>query len=372
MWENPTEIDKEILDFSRKLDCDWVGAVLVDYEPAYDYDNCHNNVHIHCQLNGGIPIIGWYIIRGFDTLQAIRHTVWCKNNKLIDITPYKDNRDYIIFSKSKSQIKNYSIPNCYVPSLDKYNQEIELMYYVYQLIDPRNNQPFYVGKGTGNRAKTHMWNTSKSDNPYKENKIKSIRNDGFEPIIEYIAENIIDEDLAYSIEEKMIKKYGRKGYDDHGILTNVCLDKRPPSHKGKTYEEIYGEERAKEQREKRSELQKQRGGYGPKHHSEETKKIFSELNSGSGNPMYGKKQSEQTKKLISEKAKQRVGKLNKLSHCYILTSPDNEVYELWGKEASDFCKDNNLSWSTLKMQIHKNWGIPKKGKTKGWKLELKS
>lgn len=372
MWSTPTEINDTILDFSRNLNCGWVGAIPIEYESAYDYDNCHTNVDTHLKLYGGESIIGWYIIDGGVTLQAIRHTVW-NNNKLIDVTPYKDNRKFVIFARSRIQNKDYSVPNCYIQSLDKYfTQETNIMYYVYQLVDPRTGNPFYIGKGKGRRAQTHLWEVPETRNKYKENKIASIRADGLEPVIEYIAENIIDEQLAYDIESNMIHKYGRKGYDKNGILTNICEDARPPNHKGKTYEEIYGSEKAKEQRELRSKLQKERGGYGPKQHSEQTKKLFSTLNSGSGNPMFGKSQSDHTKQLISEKAKKRVGRLNKKSHCYVLTSPTGVEHILYGGEASDFCKQNDLSWSTLKLQKQKNWPVPKKGKTKGWKLEVRN
>ncbi len=373
MWTIPSIINNEICNYARDLSCNFIQAINVEYESAYDYNNCHNNVKNHKKLYGGESVIGWYFIQGFDTIQAIRHTVWKSKEKIIDITPFKDKRIYNIFATSKNQIEDYSLPNCYFQSFDKYlKQETDIMYYVYQLVDPRNNQPFYIGKGKGRRAKTHLWVIPETRNVYKENKIASIRDAGFEPKIEYIAENIIDEDLAYNIETSMIKKYGRKGYDQNGILTNICLDNRPPNHKGKTYEEIYGIEKAKEQRELRSKLQKERGGYGPKQHSEKTKKLFSKLNSGSGNPMYGKTQSNYTKHLISEKAKERVGRLNKKSHCYILTSPAGVEHILYGGEASNFCKQHNLSWSTLKMQILKNWPVPKKGKTKGWKLEVKN
>ena len=49
------------------------------------------------------------------------------------------------------------------------------IYFVYQLLDPITNLPFYIGKGKNDRAKTHLWGTSKSNNPRKDKKILEIR-----------------------------------------------------------------------------------------------------------------------------------------------------------------------------------------------------
>ena len=44
--------------------------------------------------------------------------------------------------------------------LNKFSPEVcaELKYYVYRLVDPRNGQTFYVGKGKNNRVFAHAVN----------------------------------------------------------------------------------------------------------------------------------------------------------------------------------------------------------------------
>lgn len=325
---------------------------------------------IHATIYGGTSVIGWYFVYKFDCWQAVRHSVYLgTDNRLIDIVPYTDLRPYNMFGRSASQDKDYTHSNLYSSSCTKYNmQETKLTsYYVYQLVDPRTNIPFYIGKGSGRRAKTHLWDIPETRNQYKENKIASIRRSGLEPLIEYVAENILDEQLAYEIEASLIKKYGRKGYDSNGILTNICIDSRPPNHKGKSYEEIYGDERANIERQKRADIQKARGGYGPRYHSQETKDKIRESCKGKG--MHGKKHTEYSKKLLSEKATRRLSQNNTLRHHYSLTSPDGHKYDLCGKELAVFCKDHNLSFSTLKKQTEKGSSPPKYGKTKGWVLK---
>lgn len=136
-------------------------------------------------------------------------------------------------------------------------------YYVYFLIDPRTDQPFYVGKGKKDRAKSHLKETQETTiNIRKYNKIQSILKEGLEPKIIYYAVDL-SEQTAYNLEADLIKKYGRKDYDEGGILLNICEDNRPPGHdnfitdnpgtrmKGKKYEEIYGLEKAAELKESR-------------------------------------------------------------------------------------------------------------------------
>lgn len=48
------------------------------------------------------------------------------------------------------------------------------IYYVYKLINPETNLPFYVGKGKADRAESHLKLKSKTDNPRKDKIILEI------------------------------------------------------------------------------------------------------------------------------------------------------------------------------------------------------
>lgn len=106
-------------------------------------------------------------------------------------------------------------------------------YFVYQLVDPFTNLPFYIGKGKNDRAKSHLWGNSKTNNPRKDQKINEIRSKGKEPVIQYLHKNLSSKE-AYYCEETLILKYGRIGFDENGILTNIKKDARPPSQLGRT------------------------------------------------------------------------------------------------------------------------------------------
>lgn len=97
----------------------------------------------------------------------------------------------------------------------------------------------------------------------------------------FIASNIEDENEAYNIEKEYIKLYGT--YVNGGILCNKCEDNRPPNHKGKSYEDIYGD-RAEDQRIRRRDKQRSVGGYHKGiPHTEECRARLSVINAGSGN-----------------------------------------------------------------------------------------
>lgn len=95
-------------------------------------------------------------------------------------------------------------------------------YYVYELIDPRNNLPFYVGKGNGDRMYTHkkqaFQKKGSKQNPHKSYKIKQIIESGND--IQYKKYECETEDMAFELEKTLISQYGKR-VDDTGILTNI-------------------------------------------------------------------------------------------------------------------------------------------------------
>ena len=93
-------------------------------------------------------------------------------------------------------------------------------YYVYILKDQtRNNEPFYVGKGTRYRYRQHFTESEeKTVNIHKHRRIKKIqRETNDNPIVEFAARNLTNED-ACKLEIELIAKYGK--HNEGGILTN--------------------------------------------------------------------------------------------------------------------------------------------------------
>ena len=149
-------------------------------------------------------------------------------------------------------------------------------FYVYKIINPITNRIFYIGKGTGNRCKQHL--TDKKE--YCANKrlngyIRNLIENKEQPIIEKIQENLTEE-VAYELEESLIKKYGRKGIDENGILLNILESGRPPSFSGEDHP-WYGRKHTEETKDKISKTIKEnikngiitpRSGFT---HSEESK-----------------------------------------------------------------------------------------------------
>lgn len=89
------------------------------------------------------------------------------------------------------------------------------IFYVYVWYNPINNQPFYVGKGKGDRAYAV---SDQARNQYFMRKYKKILKSGLEPYVQ-IEKDCLSEDAALEYELELILKY--KPIFEGGILTNL-------------------------------------------------------------------------------------------------------------------------------------------------------
>ena len=114
-------------------------------------------------------------------------------------------------------------------SLQAFPAEVvdELRYYVYRLIDPRNGETFYVGKGKGNRVFAHckaLENEIEDEASEKLTRIREIINTGFE-VGHVIHRHGMDEKTAFEVEAALIDAYpglsnlaGGFGNADRGVM----------------------------------------------------------------------------------------------------------------------------------------------------------
>jgi len=97
------------------------------------------------------------------------------------------------------------------PESDSFPADVAsgLKTYVYRLIDPRNGETFYVGKGQGNRVFSHMRAERNLEGDDLDNKIKRIRDirlAGFE-VAHVIHRHGMDETTAFEVEAALIDAY---------------------------------------------------------------------------------------------------------------------------------------------------------------------
>ena len=101
----------------------------------------------------------------------------------------------------------------------------KLKTYVYRLIDPRNGETFYVGKGKGNRVFAHIEAKLGDDDPNnKLRRIRQIRLAGFE-VAHVIHRHGMDDKTAYEVEAALMDAYpgltniaGGHGNTEYGVM----------------------------------------------------------------------------------------------------------------------------------------------------------
>lgn len=128
--------------------------------------------------------------------------------------------------------------------MDKFSEKSLLFlgdYYVYGLIDPRNKQIFYIGKGTKNRVFEHE-RESLENHDSEKLKLKTIleiKNAGFE-VEKIIINSNLSEEEAFAAEASLINAFN---YVGNIKLTNIVAGHHSAEAlSAENFEKIYGAE----------------------------------------------------------------------------------------------------------------------------------
>jgi len=199
--------------------------------------------------------------------------------------------------------------------------------YTYILVDPRNNAPFYVGKGKGRRCDFHV-NEAKyytKRKSLKLNKIRKLLSLGLQPIVVKVEESVPDEqaidleclliteirDLGIPLTNMTDGGDGAKGYRH----TEEHLQKMSDMFRGRVFsDETKQKMRKPKTPEGRANIAKARltTAYRP---SEETKRKMSKALLGRPSPMKGRKQTEESRAKMSAAGKGRPKARVECPHC---------------------------------------------------------
>jgi hypothetical protein len=207
-----------------------------------------------------------------------------------------------------------------------------MKYYVYELINPIDGNPFYVGKGSGRRMYVHEFRAKRShaeqnENRKLRNKIKSILNSGKSICYKQIF--FTDNDVeAYTKETEKIKELGIEN------LCNVFIS--PP-----TLEDIYKLNSIKMMGHITTEKTKKKISSTLRGHfvSDITRKKIGDSCRGKRNPC-----TESKRINISKSRRPKEGFRD-------VISPLGERFSI--SILTDFCKKHNLHLPSMSMLLHK-------------------
>lgn len=206
-------------------------------------------------------------------------------------------------------------------------------YFTYVLLDPRKPgqyeygfgdialrfefEPYYVGKGSGNRILVHYNNSKGADNPYKCNIINKLTTLGYAPCFAKLADKV-SEEVAFSCEVEAIATIGLQKFKQ-GPLVNVSTgggggsgNECSEEHKARLREFHTGKEV------KESTKDKLRQYAGEKHHQ------------------YGTSPSEEWKSIV---------KVANTKFRFTVMCPDGKCKVIYN--LMQFCKDNSICDSHL-------------------------
>lgn len=97
----------------------------------------------------------------------------------------------------------------------------ELGYYVYALIDPRDNKIFYIGKGCGNRVFQHcLAAIQEDDETLKLDTIRAILNSKLE-VGHYILRHKLSKEVALQMESLLIDVLTYPVFNTEHVLANI-------------------------------------------------------------------------------------------------------------------------------------------------------
>lgn len=139
--------------------------------------------------------------------------------------------NYIIHGPGKADMMQ-------IPQFSQSTQE-ELKYYVYCLVDPRDERIFYIGKGRGNRVFAHAYAALESEEKGtdKLDKIREIITAGYK-VRHYIIRHKLTEEDALTVESVLIDFLTYQDFNTESLLTNIVSGHHQWDEGIKTVDEI--------------------------------------------------------------------------------------------------------------------------------------